>query len=244
MGCSVNYSMITNTGGRMVNEDSIGVCDCAGHKAFVLCDGLGGHGMGDVASSLVKDVFINIFENAENIPETLSTAFRAAQDVLMAEQKRLNVRGKMKTTAVALAVDEKKAYVGFVGDSRLYIFNNNKLVKRTLDHSVPQMLVESKEISESEIRNHPDRNRLLKVMGVDWNEPMYDIWKPIPLKKCQAFLLCSDGFWELIDESKMCEMLEKAADVKEWLLMMNDEVQKNGIGKNMDNNSAIAVWCC
>ena len=116
-------------------------------------------------------------------------------------------------------------------------------MKRTLDHSIPQMLVASKEIKESDIRNHPDRSMLVKVMGIEWEKPLFELMKPIPLRKCQAFLLCSDGFWELINEDEMCKCLEKAVNVDHWLQMMNDIVQSNGINVNMDNNSAIAVWC-
>ena len=71
---------------------------------------------------------------------------------------------------------------------------------------------------------------------------MYDLMSPIPLKKCQAFLLCSDGFWELINEKEMAVQLKKAHCVEEWLDNMVRIVQENGKDKNMDNYSAIAVW--
>jgi len=74
---------------------------------------------------------------------------------------------------------------------------------RTLDHSVPQLLVKSGRIKEKEIRKHPDRNRLLKVMGVVWASPEYEKSRVITLNGKEAFLLCSDGFWELIEEKKM-----------------------------------------
>lgn len=69
---------------------------------------------------------------------------------------------------------------GHVGDSRLYYFKNGKIVKRTLDHSVPQMLVARGEIDEKEIRHHPDRNRLVRVMGMEWDEPKYQVSEPMP----------------------------------------------------------------
>ena len=71
---------------------------------------------------------------------------------------------------------------------------------------------------------------------------MYELSAPIPLKKCQAFLLCSDGFWELIEEKAMCESLKRAASVEAWLKEMAETVRKNGESRNMDNFSAIAVW--
>ena len=104
------------------------------------------------------------------------------------------------------------------------------------------MLVFSKEIKENEIRNHPDRNILLRVMGIEWDEPMYEIMKPIALKKDRAFLLCSDGFWELIEEDRMCALLEKAESVDDWVNSMAQTVKNNGANRNMDNYSAIAIW--
>ncbi|MBR6985805.1 MAG: serine/threonine-protein phosphatase [Ruminococcus sp.] len=240
---TITYSTYTDKGGREINEDSIGVFQNSVNSGFVLCDGLGGHGMGDVASSLVVEVFKDQFYKTDDLVNYLGQAFLASQDILMAEQKVRNAEKKMKTTAVSLVTDENNAYIGHIGDSRVYVFYKNKVKVRTLDHSIPQMLVLSKEIKESEIRNHPERNIVLRVMGIEWEQPMYELMVPLSLKKCQAFLLCSDGFWELIEEKKMCELLKKASSVDQWLSEMAAVVKSNGIGINMDNNSAIAVWC-
>ena len=79
-------------------------------------------------------------------------------------------------------------------------------------------------------------------MGAPWSEK-----EPfrIELKERtdkQAFLLCSDGFWELIDEKMMCKTLKKAKTPEEWLKSMEQIVLENGKGTNMDNYSAIAVF--
>ena len=236
------YSEFTDKGDREINEDAVGYCSSERGKCFVLCDGLGGHGMGDIASSLVVDVFRSSFPDCRIIKNFLAETFVSAQDILCAEQIKKNAKRKMKTTCVAVVTDDKHAYIGHIGDSRAYVFYKNKIVKRTLDHSIPQMLVFSKEIKESEIRYHPDRNMLLKVMGTEWLERDYEIQKPIPLKRCQAILLCSDGFWELIEEDTMCELLEKATDVNDWMKKMTDTVKDNGKSVDMDNFSAVAVW--
>lgn len=238
----LDFAMLTNAGNRPVNEDAVGCFQKNNNHCFILCDGLGGHGMGDAASALVKEVFHNQFSKTEDMVNFLGQTFSAAQEILMMEQIEKHAKRKMKTTAVALVTDEKTAYIGHVGDSRLYVFNKNKIKIRTLDHSIPQMLVLSRDIKETEIRNHPDRNIVLRVMGIDWEEPMYELMAPMPLNKCQAFLLCSDGFWELIDEKEMCTLLKKAHSPQEWLLDMAEIVKANGVGKNMDNFSAIAVW--
>lgn len=239
---SFTYAVFTDVGDRKVNEDSVGTCTTETGDCFVLCDGLGGHGMGDEASRLVTTVFEKTFRESEQISDFQAHVFSAAQDILLAEQKRRNAEKKMKTTATVLASDRRKAYIGHIGDSRVYVFHHNKVRCRTLDHSIPQMLVMTGEIKEEEIRNHPDRNILLRVMGIRWDEPMYEWMRPIPLWKCQAFLLCSDGFWELIEEEQMCDLLKHSDSSQQWLDQMVQVVRANGADRDMDNFSAIAVW--
>ena len=240
----ITYTVFTDRGGREVNEDSARVFEKDGKKCLVLCDGLGGHGKGEVASALVVEADGQIFNSAQKIDEDfLRSAFQLSQEALIDEQIRQDAKTDMKTTAVAMYIDGNKVQWGHVGDSRLYAFAKNKVKLRTLDHSVPQMLVFAREIKEKQIRNHPDRNRLLRVMGIEWEKPMYELAEQTQLEKYQAFLLCSDGFWELIDEKQMCKLLKNSSTVEEWMQAMVEVIKQNGIGKNMDNYTAIALWC-
>ena len=240
----ITYTVFTDRGGREVNEDSARVFEKDGKKCLVLCDGLGGHGKGEVASALVVEAVGQIFNSAQKIDEDfLRRAFQLSQEALIDEQIRQDAKTDMKTTAVAMYIDGNKVQWGHVGDSRLYAFAKNKVKLRTLDHSVPQMLVFAREIKEKQIRNHPDRNRLLRVMGIEWEKPMYELAEQTQLEKYQAFLLCSDGFWELIDEKQMCKLLKNSSTVEEWMQAMVEVIKQNGIGKNMDNYTAIALWC-
>ncbi len=240
----ISFSVYSDIGKRDVNEDSYKAINTEVGYGFVVCDGLGGHGMGDVASSMVTSIFEKCFMEYRDIKSFLSHFFENAQSELLAEQKRFNAETKMKTTAVALVMNANKAYIGHIGDSRLYVFFEDKVVKRTLDHSLPQMMVLTKEISECEIRNHPDRNIVFRVLGTPWGRnEKYEIMKPIPIKKCQAFLLCTDGFWEQIEEKEMCEHLKTSRSAEEWLNKMKEHVKQVGSSKELDNNTAVAVWC-
>lgn len=238
----ISYCVFTDKGSREINEDSAGVKIDNDRYCFVVCDGLGGHGRGEEASALVKDVIINDFDTNSNIDDFLENTIVKAQDELMLEQERKRTRNEMKTTVVALMVDELNIKWIHVGDSRLYRFNKNKVKERTIDHSVPQMLVLAGDIKEKKIRNHPDRNRLLKVMGIDWDSPQYSVSEINNTVETQAILMCSDGFWELITEKEMEKLLKKSSSVNEWVDKMVEIIRKNGIGKNMDNYTAIAVW--
>lgn len=241
MNFYLTQAAYSSVGSREVNEDSYAIAQAPGRSMFILCDGLGGHGMGDVASQLVTSIFKNSFAEERKPEDYLAYCFEAAQETLLAEQRRRSAVRKMKTTAVVLAADRKKAYIAHVGDSRLYVFSKHKVLKRTIDHSIPQMLAISGEISEKEIRHHPDRSTILKVMGIPWEESMVEWMKPIPLRKCEAFLLCSDGFWEYIEDEDMVRLLEETNTAEEWIARMAALVKRNGAGCDMDNNTAVAV---
>lgn len=228
-------------GAREINEDSVGVTEQGDCRCFVVADGLGGHGKGDVASRLAVGAFEDVFSNeVTDLPEAMSSAFRLAQERILAEQDRAGTPFRMKTTAAALAIRGDSVMWGHIGDSRVYAFSRFRLKDRTLDHSVPQMLVMSGEIREKEIRGHPDRNRLLRALG-EPGTPKFDLTDPLPLKKYRAFLLCSDGFWELIREREMLCALRRSATAKEWIEQMLQIVELRGKGLDMDNYSAAAV---
>lgn len=237
----LTYAKLSNKGNRDINEDSIRCAEHNGAYCFVIADGLGGHGKGDEASNLVCDEIISIFVNFNGkIEEFVSEAIITAQNKLMKEQEICHAKFQMKTTVVVLVIYENMAYWGYVGDSRLYMFKKNRFKLRTIDHSVPQMLVLAKSIKEAEIRHHPDRNKLLRVMGITWETPLYE-QDSLKLKGKESFLLCTDGFWELITEKQMINYLKESKNADQWLESMVNEVVYNGKNLDMDNYSAIAV---
>jgi len=239
-----SYKSISIIGNREVNEDSVLCVENNGNYCFVVADGLGGHGKGDIASNLVIEVFKREFlDCTKGTEDFLERAFKTSQNEILKKQIELRAKYEMKTTAVALSIINGICKWGHIGDSRLYMFSHNKIKLRTLDHSVPQMLVLSREIKEKQIRQHPDRNRLLRVLGIDEDLPRFELSEPYPQDACQAFLLCSDGFWEFIDEKLMMKSLKKSYDASKWLDSMYTEVRWNASGKEMDNASAIAVFC-
>lgn len=237
------YELLSERGGRRENEDAIGMTRREENLCFVLADGLGGHGGGREASRLAVDAVLKDFEEKGEVSEEyLKHCFQNSQELLLQEQEKQDRNYGMKTTLVILLVNNTHVLWGHVGDSRLYRFHRKRYKSRTLDHSVPQMLVAAGEITEKEIRGHADRNRLLRVMGTEWESPEYQIAPQIKREKHMEFLLCSDGFWELIEEKSMVRTLRRSGTPGEWLKAMEEEVLKCGEGKDMDNYSAIAVF--
>lgn len=239
----LTYKTITDKGNREINEDSIRYAEHNGAHCFIVADGLGGHGKGDEASSVVCDKIVECFKSYNgNAKNFIGEAIETAQAVLLEEQEKRAAKYQMKTTLVVLVVDGKTACWGHVGDSRLYYFSKGHLKLRTIDHSVPQMLVLAKSIKEKEIRHHPDRNKLLRVLGITWERTMYELNSTeLKLNGKQAFLLCTDGFWELVEDKEMQSFLKKSKTVSEWLDAMTEKVIENGKDENMDNYSAIAI---
>lgn len=239
----IRHSYITEKGGRPVNEDSGSIVRKENKYCYTVCDGLGGHGKGEVASSAAAKIFSSIFKNTELSPEDFfELAYSKAQETVHRLREKDGNGFSMKTTVVSLVIADGKCTWSHLGDSRLYMFRNNKVEVRTLDHSVPQMLVASNEINEEEIRFHPDRNRLLRVLGGDDEIPRYAVSETVDLKDCQAFLLCTDGFWELIDEKQMCSLLKTSHSPEVWLEKMEKIILENGESKETDNYTAIAVF--
>lgn len=238
----LKYAFISDKGGRSINEDAIKVATANGNLCFVVCDGLGGHMLGDVASKTVVNSFSDQLFFAEDLSGFLKHAFRNAQQQVTEQQKQRNAQGEMKTTAVVLATDGVTAYVGHVGDSRFYAFRRDGSYVRTLDHSVAQALVESQRISEAEIRNHPSRSMLMKVIGEKYDETLCQLQDPFPLTSFDAYLLCTDGFWELIREEEMAAQLATSATPQQWLDRMVQIVKQNGAAHKMDNYSAIVIF--
>lgn len=128
-----------------------------------------------------------------------------------------------------------------MGDTRIYHFLDNELKVMTLDHSVPQKAVLSGEITQADIRHHKDRNKLLRAMGYQ-EEVEADVSAPIDITQGNhSFLLCTDGFWEYVEEGEMADTLAISVNPVEWLNRMTAILQSRVTGKN-DNNTAVAVW--
>lgn len=236
----ITYAISTFPGDREPNEDFAAAEYSGGRYCFTIADGLGGHGRGEAASRLVCETAQHCFKEHDMC--SIETMFEEAQEKLLQKQREENAADAMKTTLNVLVVGGDCIRGGHVGDTRSYYFKKSKLVWRTKDHSVPQMMVSMGEIKEKDIRHHVDRNRLLRVMGIEWNKPQYVLSNEVKPGRDQAFLMCTDGFWEYIEDRDMEKCLKKAADVQGWLDAMNAIVRQNGKGSNMDNYTAIAVW--
>ena len=102
-----------------------------------------------------------------------------------------------------------------MGDSRFYFFREGRLLLQTEDHSVPGAVARMGQMRYEDVRFSEDRNKLLKVIGNSEGLNMQSIPKEVELQPGDAFLLCSDGFWEYVYEQEMEIDLSKSSDTQQ-----------------------------
>lgn len=235
-----DYKAVSGSGNREQNEDCYEIVIKEDRCGVFLCDGLGGHRGGEDAAGMAVREMTGMFEQQE-APFSCEKLLEAAHATLLASQGKRADRSSYKTTAAVFLSDGKKAFVGYAGDSRVYLFYHGKVFRKTADHSVAQMLVLSGQIKPEELMHHPDRNLLTKALGMNGEGQAYEVLKPERLRKCEAVLLCTDGFWEWIDEVSMCDCLRQTDSAEEWLAAMEKIVLENAGQYEMDNYTAVVL---
>ena len=232
----VQGAYFTDRGTREENEDSVLLQSESGRLAAVVADGLGGQGGGQEASGIAVKTLCR-FLPAGDIEEQLHAWFSQANEEIL---KRQEPGKKMMSTVVALYLEDDLAVWSHIGDSRLYHFFNGSLIMQTLDHSVSQMAVFRKEITQDQIRFHEDRNRVLRALGGD--EEAREETNNVRLTPgFHAFLLCTDGFWEYVLETEMEQTLSASSTPEEWLVKMCNVLQQKESTEH-DNFTAAAVF--
>lgn len=238
---TIDYCKYSDCGEREINQDTIGSFEKDDLYFFTLCDGLGGHGGGEIASSLAVSSFLKCAESFGSESKAFfDECFQNANENLKEAIQSKSALKNMKTTATLLSICGSKARWAHIGDSRIYYFKKNKFIKRTADHSIPQMLVATGEIKEKEIRHHVDRNKLLKCLPSEDNR--YEILDEIiEVEKGDAFVMMSDGFWDWIDSKDLRKSLKKNKTAKSAVDSLVETAFHRGKGTHMDNLSIILI---
>lgn len=238
----VDSALLSKPGGRDNNEDFVLYAKYNTSECFILCDGLGGHECGEVASSNVAQYIADKFEEDGDSPSFLDDAINGAQEMLLALQQEKNMQKAMKTTLVVLIITDEHIKWAHIGDSRLYhIFEDGNRYERTKDHSIVQVLCDIGEITEDDMRHHEERNKILRVMGSEWTGKSFDKSAILERETGHAFALMTDGFWEYVKEEEMLNLLRNTANSEEWLKEMEKIVVSRADMTKTDNYSAICV---
>lgn len=204
-------SKTSRLGNREVNEDRIGIAEADGRMLLVLADGMGGYRGGQLASSALVNNMLRQFKQHRqpiaNPPAFLKVLIADAHLAVIAKGEEQYPPVEPRTTCVACLIQDGHAWWAHVGDSRLYLFRDGRVLTRTRDHSKIEGLLASGKISEKELKNHPERNLVTRCVGARNRPPRAAFSEKTTLQKKDIFLLCSDGLWDAIDDDYMAGTL-------------------------------------
>ena len=230
-------------GARSTNQDRVGVFHTDGAVLLVVCDGMGGHYRGDIASQFVLDHIARAFRTQAS-PRVrdpagfLARSIEAAHLGLWAHTRDRGLPGAPRTTVVAALVQDGRACWAHVGDSRLYLVRDGAIAHRTRDHSHVQALFERGSITAAQAAVHPDRNKIYNCVG-QGQPPLIDVRPQIALRADDVLLLSSDGFWGAVPDSLLLAALASSEiDAALPTLMNAAEVSA---GPACDNVSVAAL---
>jgi PPM family protein phosphatase len=238
-------AILTKVGGRKRNEDACGLAERNGFWCALVSDGAGGHGGGDVASRLAVDGLLASFKaNPARGPEQLDALIRMANQTVIDHQSDAPALHDMRATIVILLVDadHSRAVWGHLGDSRLYLFRDGKLTFQTKDHSVFQAMVDAGFAKPGAARESSQRTMLTGSLGGHEGFTPVVTTQPQAILAGDAFLLCSDGFWEHVTEADMAALLRQSSSPDDWLTQMETTLLA-ARREGHDNYSAVALWC-
>lgn len=237
------HAQATRVGGRANNEDRVGFWQTPGAALMAVADGLGGHLHGEIAAEMAVGLFGAVFRR-EAQPRLadpaafLARAMAASHAAILREGQRLDLPETPRTVIVACVVQDGHAWWMHVGDCRLYLIREGRIVSRTRDHTVVQRLIDEGRIREEAIASHPDRNRLLQCLG-GYLAPTPDAAEHTRLAKGDVLLLCSDGFWGPLTQRQMLHAL-LARSLEEAIPELAELAETRG-GPLADNVSALAM---
>lgn len=243
----IDSAQLTAIGGRQSNQDAL-ACAFEGQvSCFVVADGTGGHEGGEVAARLVIESVVDKFvQEASFSPRALRSYVDWAIITVAQWKKQAEVKQQgMSATMATVLIDSKnrRALWAHMGDTRIYLFRAGKIQVITKDHSLAQRFVDAGYAEYAHIRQHPQRNILFAAIGAEGDTLPDVLQEPMSLQDGDAFLLCTDGFWEWITEDEMEASLKSSQNSQDWLDKMHSISERNfgTSNRSRDNFSAFTI---
>lgn len=216
---------------REHNEDSLIVIP----PLFAVCDGMGGHAAGEVASDIATQVLAKLAPQTLDA-RALSKAVEAANEAIITAASEGRGREGMGTTCTAAMIEGERMLVAQVGDSRAYLLHNGKLQQITRDHSLVADMVEAGQITAEEARVHPSRSIITRALGTSPNTRP-DIYE-LNVAAGDRLLLCSDGLSGMIEDAQIEEIMARFSEPQHCAsVLVNEAIAAGGL----DNVTVIVV---
>ena len=201
---------------REINQDSYYISDSLDEvQLYMLADGMGGYNGGEIASNLaiqsaksyIENNFKDIEKDKDSIIQLVASSMEYANMIVYEKSQENKELEGMGTTLEICLIYNNRAFIGHVGDSRIYRIRKAFMRKLTQDHSYVQKLVKDGTITQEEAVHHPQKNMLMKALGCNaFVEP--DVMVKGFLKD-DILIMCSDGLSNLVPQEEMFERAKK-----------------------------------
>ena len=238
---------ITDKGKRRdKNEDTFFVREVINRQFVVACviDGVGGYQGGAIAAGIARSVIMKQLEKlSSNVIDSLQQAIVAANAKINQQKKPGDKNERMACVLTCAVIDIKnnKCWWAHVGDTRIYLFRDNSLIKISSDHSAVGFLEESGRLSEEEAMRHPRRNEINKALGFEEDITTADDFIETgesPFLSGDMLLLCSDGLTDMISSATITSVLTTTKNIAAKTQALIDAA--NDAGGN-DNITAVLI---
>lgn len=241
-GLTLDYRAISDIGRcREGNEDSFFATDSqigVLPNLFIVADGMGGHNAGEVASALAVSSALDFINSCGDLEpkDALLKSIEYANQKVYIESNEVETEKGMGTTFCACSVFPDRILVSAVGDSRLYIRDDQGLVQITMDHTVAEEMVRYGSITREMANTHPKKHMLTRVVGVvDTVEP--DFFE-VRRDGVYQILLASDGLTNMLTDDEISDILKEDSDAGYIAGRLVDTANKNG---GEDNITVILI---
>jgi serine/threonine protein phosphatase PrpC len=243
MSLEITSSAISDRGSREYNEDAYANEDLMAGRCVIVADGAGGHRGGDVASRLTVDTVLRSLGSAQVWSEgVLVAAIDAAGAAVRQHRDDQQMRSDMASTVAILCIDAKAnaARWAHLGDTRILYFRSGMPKLLTRDHSIRQSFVDASLVPSDSRETGPNRSALYAAVGAE-GDTRPRVGECPTLEDGDAFLVCSDGVWDTLDEGRIAGLLGRAHSAQQWLQSIATAVREESKAQQ-DNFTAVGLW--
>jgi serine/threonine protein phosphatase PrpC len=233
-------------GDRQEQQDRValfGSAKAPGFMMAVLADGMGGRTGGAMAAEQVIRTARQLFDEfsplTDDVVQMLHTIALEAHTII--KLSGLTAEKEPHSTLVALVLTPSgTAHWAHAGDSRLYRYCGPTCAERTIDHSFVERLIEQGRLKPDDVANHRLSNILVNVLGSLQTEPFVTMGQYDGLKTGDAFLLCSDGLWQYVNQDEMGAMIAQSTP-RQCSEQLIEKARERAVGSNADNCTLAVV---
>ena len=237
---------------RKINQDCFLTEQIRGSLVAVLCDGMGGHVSGELASRIAADTFLSevragLTSRINTKPDMTALMKKACLSANheVCEHARLSPSFEgMGTTLVGICVGKNgNAFIANIGDSRCYFLSAlpKRIRQITIDHSLVEEYIKAGIITREEARSHPKKNIITRAVGTEDPQPEADVFR-LHLFRGQALLLCSDGLTNYVSDSEILDsFLITRHDPEKMCRLLLEQTLRKGAGDNVTMLTVVKI---